>query len=271
MNGAMTIRQWFGVAVIILAALAIGGPAFAEESQAELAKKLNNPIANLISIPLQSNWDFGIGPGADAMRYTLNIQPVIPMSVNTDWNLILRTIVPVIYAESPVPGGPDKGGLGDTTQSFFFSPKAPVGGWIVGAGPVLLWPTATNGLGSQKWGAGPTFVVLRQEHGWTYGMLANQIWSYTGHESSTNVSAAFLQPFVAYTTKTYTTLAVNTESTVDWKANQWTVPVNVMVSQLLKIGGHPIQFQLGGRRYLEAPRYGPDWGLRFAVTLLFPK
>jgi len=270
--------DWFGAIVALTAFTIIApvfAPAFAEESQAELAKKLNNPVANLISVPLQSNWDFGIGPAEDAMRYTLNIQPVIPISISTDWNLITRTIVPVVYAESPIPGGPNKGGLGDTTQSLFLSPKAPVGGWIVGAGPVFLWPTATNGLGSQQWGVGPTIVVLRQEHGWTYGLLANQIWSYTGHENSTNVSSAFLQPFASYTTKSYTTLTVNTESSVNWKApqsnQQWTVPVNVMVSQLLKIGGRPISFQLGGRAYADRPPNGPNWGMRFAVFFLFPK
>lgn len=262
-----------GAVVFVLVVLMIGTPVFAEEAadqQAELAKKLNNPVADLISVPFQSNWDFGIGP-ADAMRYTLNVQPVIPVSISTDWNLIIRTIVPIIYAESPVSGGPDKGGLGDIVQSFFLSPKEPVGGWIVGAGPVFYWPTATNGLGAEKWGAGPTFVVLRQEHGRTYGLLANYIWSYAGHETSANMSASFLQPFLGYTTKTYTSLFLNTETTVNWKANQWTVPVNVTISQLLKIGGKPIQFQLGYRRYFDRPPGGPDWGVRFAVTLLFPK
>jgi hypothetical protein len=275
MNSSTIVKRWLCAAVVVVTMAALGAPAFAEESQAELAKKLNNPVADLISVPLQSNWDFGIGPAEDAMRYTLNIQPVIPISISTDWNLITRTILPVIYAESPVPGGPNKGGLGDTVQSLFLSPKAPVGGWIVGAGPVFLWPTATNGLGSQKWGAGPTFVVLKQQSGWTYGMLANQIWSYTGHESSATVSTAFLQPFVSYTTKTYTTLTANTESTFNWKAKnadqQWTVPVNLMVSQLLKIGGRPVSFQLGGRAYADRPSNGPNWGVRFAVAFLFPK
>src|SRR5664279_241780 len=97
---------------------------------AELAKKLSNPVASLISVPIQNNWDFGIG-SANAMRYTANIQPVIPFSISEDWNLITRTIVPVIYAESPIVGGADKSGLGDAVQSLFVSPKAPVGGWIL--------------------------------------------------------------------------------------------------------------------------------------------
>src|SRR5208282_6330321 len=104
-----------------------GTAADAKDEEAELAKKLNNPVANLISVPVQNNWDFGIGP-ANAMKYTANIQPVVPLSISDDWNLIIRTILPVIYAESPVNGGSSHSGLGDTTQSFFFSPKEPVGG-----------------------------------------------------------------------------------------------------------------------------------------------
>jgi hypothetical protein len=239
-------------------------------NEAELAKKLQNPIANLISVPIQNNWDFGIGP-ANAMKYTANVQPVIPFSISEDWNLITRTIMPLIYAESPTTGGSDHSGLGDITQSFFLSPKEPVGGWILGAGPVALWPTETDRtLGSGMWGAGPTVVALQQAHGFTYGILANHIWSYEGWGAQ-NVNSTFLQPFVSYTTKTFTTFGVNTESTYDWQGRQWTVPLNFTVSQLLKIGNTPIQFQVGGRYYAEAPDGGPDWGLRFTVTFLFPK
>jgi len=236
----------------------------------ELAKKLQNPVASLISVPIQNNWDFGIGP-AHAMKYTVNVQPVIPFSVSDDWNLITRTILPVIYAGSPVQGGSEHYGLGDVVQSFFLSPKAPIGGWILGAGPVALWPTATDSaLGSGKWGAGPTVVALRQEHGFTYGILANHIWSYAGWGNQ-DVNATFLQPFVSYTTKTYTTFGLNTESTYNWAASQWTVPLNVSIQQLIKIGKQPVAFQVGYRYYADKPDGGPDWGLRFTVTFLFPK
>lgn len=209
------------------------------DDAAELAKKLQNPVASLISVPMQSNWDFGIG-SANAMRYTLNVQPVIPFSLNEEWNLITRTIIPVIHAESPVAGGDSAGGLGDIVQSFFFSPKEPVGGWILAAGPVALWPTATDGaLGAGKWGAGPTVLALRQEHGWTYGLLANHLWSYAGWGDQ-QVNASFLQPFVSFTTKKQTTFGINTESTYDWQNSQWTVPINLTVSQLLKLGGQPM-------------------------------
>jgi len=240
------------------------------EDEAELAKKLQNPIAALISLPLQSNWDFGRGP-ENAMRYTLNVQPVIPVSISNDWNVIVRQIVPVIHAEAPVKGLDDSTGLGDIVQSFFFSPKAPTNsGWIWGAGPVFLYPSGTDGLSARKWGAGPTAVVLKQESGWTYGLLANHIWSFSG-PGQKDVSATFLQPFVGFTTKTYTTFTLNTESTYDWENSEWRVPVNLMVAQLLKIGVMPIQFQVGGRWFAEQPEGEADWGLRFAVTFLFPK
>ena len=243
----------------------------ASDEAAELAKQLQNPVASLISVPFQANWDFGIGPN-DATRFTLNIQPVIPISLNDDVNLIIRTILPVIDAESPAPGIADAAGLGDTVQSFFFSPKAPTaGGWILGAGPVFLWPTATdNQLGSEKWGAGPTALALKQTNGWTYGVLANHLWSYAGADDRSEVSATFVQPFLSFTTKTHTTIGLNSESSYDWTNDQWSVPLNLTLGQLFKVGGIPMQFTIGARYYVEGPEGGPEWGLRAVFTLLFP-
>jgi hypothetical protein len=253
-----------------------GGGAGEEPAQeGELAKKSLNPVADLTIVPIQNNWDFGIGP-ANAMRYTANIQPVIPLSLSEDWNLITRTILPVIYAEATdtSPSAPKSAreahaGLGDMLQSFFFSPKEPVGGWILGGGPALLYPSATDSaLGSGKWGAGPTIVALQQQKGWTYGVLANHVWSYAGWGDQ-NVSSTFLQPFVGFTTKTFTTFMVNSESTYDWEEHQWSVPLNFMLNQMLKVGKQPIQLQLGYRYYAEGPSGGPDWGLRFTLFLFF--
>jgi hypothetical protein len=260
---------------VILGILLLALPAWAQEKAdetAELAKKLANPLASLISVPIQGDLDFGIG-SADAKKLTVLIKPVIPFSLNSKWNLITRTLLPVIYAEAPAAGLDSTSGLGDISPSFFLSPKDLVGGWIMGAGPVLLFPSATEKtLGSEKWGAGPTAVIAKQQNGFTYGLLANHIWSFAGDHDRNDISATLLQPILTYTTKkTYTTFGVNTESTYDWKSEHWTIPINLTVAQMVKIGGMPIQFQLGWRYYADKPDGGPDWGLRFTVTFLFPK
>ncbi|MFO0829687.1 MAG: hypothetical protein U0572_16220 [Phycisphaerales bacterium] len=243
----------------------------ADQSTEALAKKLQNPLADLISVPFQFNFDHGYGP-KNAGRMTLNIQPVIPISIGEDFNLIIRTILPVIYQGSVADGVDSDFGLGDTTQSFFFSPKEPLGGWIVGAGPVALWPTGTDPqLRTENLGFGPTFVVLRQDHGWTYGMLANQIWSVAHSDDRQEVSSTFIQPFLSYTWPTATSLTLNTETSYDWTGDTWTVPINLMVSQVTKIGDQRVQFQFGGRYYATSPDGGPEWGLRLNVTLLFPR
>lgn len=256
------------VSTLLMAGLLTGGGVSARD---DLAQQLANPVSSLISVPFQSNWDFGIGL-EDAARYTLNIQPVVPLSLDEEWNLIVRTIVPVIDAESPAPGIPDASGLGDIVQSFFFSPVDPVYGWIIGAGPAFLYPSASDVLlGSEQWGAGPTVVALKQDGPWTRGALVNHLASYAGDDSRAGINATFLQPFVSYITPSKTTYTLNSESTYDWERDQWLVPLNAMVSQLVAIGDQPVQFSLGARYYAEGPDGGPDWGVRAAVTLLFPR
>ena len=244
-----------------------------EDSAAELAKKLSNPIASLISVPIQYTWTTGIGP-AEADQNRIIVQPVTPFSISSDWNLIVRTIVPLyINQQSPTVGGSSTSGTGDILQSFFFSPKAPTeSGWVWGAGAALSYDTATkDALGSGKWSAGPTVVLLKQSHGTTYGLLANQIWSFAGSDDREGVSSMFLQPFLSHTTKKYTTYGINLQSTYDWKSEEWTVPVFLSVSQLVKIAKKPVSFQLAYFNYVDKPQYGPDWGLQFTVSLLYPK
>lgn len=257
-------------------ALSFATTARSEESDEDLAKKLTNPVADLISVPFQFNYNQGIGPTNDGKQYYVNIQPVVPISISDDWNLISRTILPIIYTNRFVPpfDGPNFG-TGDTTQSLFFSPKQPSswGKIIWGAGPAFLLPTATNGsLGSEKWGAGPTVVVLKMAGPVTAGFLANQIWGFAGNNNRPRFNQTFFQPFVTYTTHTATTFGANLESSYDYVNSEWTVPMNVFISQMARLGPQIAQFQVGYRSYITTPSgVGPNWGLRFTFTLLFPK
>jgi hypothetical protein len=254
----------------------------------KLAKQLANPISSLISVPFQANEDWRFGPKGNGYKFTMNIQPVIPISISKDWNVIVRTILPVVSQhdlffipnlpkDSPLqPQNRSQDGLSDTLQSFFFSPKKPGPfGLIWGIGPAFLYPTGTHPLlGTGTFSIGPTLVVLEQTGSWTIGALMNQLWSVVIEEHRSSYSAMFIQPFISYTTKTHTTFTIDTESTADWNASssdgKWTVPVIFQISQILKLGKQPISIQIGGKYYADTPRYGPNWGVRFNFTLLFP-
>jgi len=241
--------------------------------EAELAMKLSNPVAALISVPFQYNYDADMGPDDKGSRSLLNIQPVIPISLGEDWNVISRTIVPLVDMKD-MPYG-DKSGVGDVLQSLFFSPKKPTANGIIwGAGPALLFPTATDDvLGGQKWGAGPTAVALKQTGPWTFGFLANHIWSYAGESDRDDINATYAQPFATYLFKTTkTTIGLNTETSYDWDADTWSVPVNLTIAQMLKIHGQMFQVFAGSRFWLDSPDGGPEgFGVRAGITLLFPK
>jgi hypothetical protein len=270
-------RALCGLAVCALTLLP-GQPVRAEEQDANaLAAQLSNPVANLISVPFQLNYDDGYGSKNNGNRWTLNVQPVVPVPISDDWNLISRTIAPLIDQNFTPVNGTKETGLGDITQSLFFSPKAPTAsGWIWGAGPILMLPTGADGFTAHQWGAGPTIVVLKQEKGWTYGALANHIWSFAGDRrvpdiELQDVNSTFLQPFVAKIVGPGRTATLNSESTYDWHASQWTVPLNLSISQVLKLGGHLVSLQAGVRGYVVSPTNGPDWGVRLGLTLLFPR
>lgn len=271
---------WLAVCGALLASPALGekaaaaAPGPAALSSEDLAKKLANPVAAMISVPFQLNYDQDIGSAREGERWTLNIQPVIPVDIAADWNLISRTIVPVTWQDEVFPGAGSQFGLGDVLQSVFFSPKKPTaGGWIWGAGPVLLLPTGTDDLlSARKWGAGPTGVALRQAGPWTFGALANHVWSFAGDSSRPSINSSYVQPFVSYTTPTAWSFALNTESSYNWQSEQWSVPVNAIVSKVFQAGGQTLSVGAGARYWADSPDAGPHgWGLRLIVTLLFPK
>jgi hypothetical protein len=247
------------------------------EDAAELAKKLSNPVASLISVPLQFNYDSQIGPDDRGHRFTLNLQPVIPISIGDNWNMISRTILPMTSQSDIAPGSGKQSGLGDVTQSLFFAPKRPgSNGVIWGLGPAFLLPTATDGmLGSKKWGLGPTAVVLKQSSGLTYGFLVNQIWSIASVASDRDRpphSALFFQPFLSYTTPKAWTYGVNAESSYDWHAHEAAVPLNLSVQKLNKFGTLPVSFTAGLRYWMATSDTNPHgWGFRMTVSFVFPE
>jgi hypothetical protein len=262
--------------LLLPALLALAPPAKAQappgsDPMAEIAKNLANPVANLVNVPFQSNWDYNVGSTEETL-YTLNVQPVIPINLDDRYMLITRTIVPYVSYHALTPFTPGAGGLSDTQLSVFLSTRETVKGWILGAGPVLLFPTATSPYtGTGKWAAGPTIVVGRQDKAWTLGLLANQMWSFAGPENRKSVNSLFLEPFLMYTTKTYTTFGVFTETSYDFVGDSWKVPVDAIVSQVLMVGGLPFSVTVGGRYWAETPAGGPDWGFRLNLTLIFEK
>ena len=241
---------------------------------ADLAQELTNPLADLMTIPIQMTYDRDIGPRDEGWKLQTNVQPVIPFHLTQEWNLITRTILPVIYQDDIVPGAGSQFGLGDLNLSLFFSPKKPTsGGLIWGVGPVLLLPTATDSLlGAKKWGAGPTAVAIAMRGPWTAGILANHVWSFAGDSDRQDVSSTFVQPFVAYTWPSAWTVSVQSESTYNWKTEKWSVPVNAAVSKLVKLGKLPVSLQAGVGYWAESPETGPE-GFRFRLqaTLVLPK
>lgn len=259
----------------LLASLCLTMTAWAEEpaksDTQDLAKKLQNPVAAMISVPFQFNYDHGLGSGHAGSRLTLNIQPVVPFALDNGWNMVTRTITPIIWQNKLTAESGSQFGLGDIAESIFFSPIEP-SKTIWGVGPILLIPSATNvAMGSGKWAVGPTAVVLEQDKSMTYGMMVNHLWSFAGDNLRPDMSLSFLEPFFTYTTKTATSFSILTESNYDWLNRQWYVPIEAGLGQMLLFGHQPVSFGLTGKYWAVKPQTSGDWSLRFTITFIFAK
>jgi len=237
-------------------------------SPAELAKKLANPIANLISVPIQSNFDVGIGK-FNGSKMVLNIQPVIPITLSPKLNLITRWILPIVSQYDITGEGTSQSGLGDAVVTAFVSPSNSSLTW--GVGPAILVPTATNQyLGGKKWGLGPSVVVLKQVNGWTIGGLANHIFSVTGDESRSDISSTFVNPFITYNWKSGAGVVMNVEYTHDWVNEKNIFVLMPTLTGVTRFGSQIISFALAPRIHFS-PETRPNYGVRAAAILVFPK
>jgi hypothetical protein len=267
------IRAKSGAFSALTAALLAAAPAYAELSAEELAKLAQNPVGNLISVPFQNNTNLNVGPD-NRNQNILNIQPVIPISVSDEWNIITRTIVPVI--SQPLPDGDRTNGIGDTVFTAFLSPAKP-GAWIWGAGPVVQLPTNSNSdLGNRNWGLGASAVVLHLEKGdpWVYGVLVNNIWSLSDNKQGGSYNNGLIQPFVNYNFDGGFYITSAPIITADWKAEssqRWTVPVGGGVGKIFHLGRLPVNTQLSAYYNVVTPDDGANWQIRAQVQFMFPK
>jgi hypothetical protein len=256
----------------LFGALALNTVAYAEESGETLAKQSQNPVADLISVPFQDNINFGLGPH-DRTQNILNIQPVIPLHISKNWNLITRTILPIIHQPTLTQANGSTDGLGDLNATLFLSPRAP-SKLIWGLGPVILFPTATDKvLGAGKWGLGPSGVVLTMPGNWVIGAIGNNIWSIGGSDRPP-VNQFLLQYFINYNFPKGWYISSAPIITANWMAaskNIWTLPFGGGVGRVFKIGPQPINLGLQGYYNAIKPSNGGDWTLRMQLTFLFPK
>jgi len=249
------------------------GSALATETD-DLARATQNPVASLISLPFQNNTNFNFGPQEETQNI-MNIQPVWPFKLNDDWNLITRTILPVISQPGFAPGQSRKNGIGDTLFTAFFSPRNS-GKWIWGAGPALLLPTSNDDrLGAGEWGAGPGVVFLTMRGPWVVGSLVSNVWSFTHDNSRDKVNLFTWQPFVNYNFDGGWYLTSSPVITANWEAdndNKWTVPLGGGFGRVFKMGEQAMNAQVQAFYNVENPDdFGPEWQLRFQLQFLFPK
>jgi hypothetical protein len=259
------------LAAALLPMLAAAGTAAAQEDAADLARAAQNPLASLVTLPLQTNYNLGVGP-YERTLFNLNVQPVVPFK-GEKWNVIARTIIPI----NSIPMGPTDStfGVGDTTMTLFFTPAQVSGKLIWGVGPVFGLPTASNPelLGSGKWGIGPSAVVFLNTGAWTMGAVASNLWSFAGDGDRDNYNLFTAQWFVNYNFGQGWAVGTAPIVTANWNAepgNKWTVPLGVQVSKLTRIGKRPVNVLVGYYGNVEHPEGGADRQVRVQLNFMFP-
>jgi hypothetical protein len=259
-------------AAMILAAVMLQASAAGADEVFELAKKVANPIADLATAPLLYNWDGRLGSGEQGTSNYVRLQPVVPLHIDPDWNLITRLYMPVVEQQDVSPGSGTQTGLVGTNLSFFLSPTAPASRDLtIGIGPVIGFPATDAALGSQRWGLGPTAAIVWQPGPWTVGLLTRHLWSVGGSAGEAAINESYLQPFVSYTTEDAWTLGLNSESTYYWTDDEAAVPINLTLTKLIRLGGAALSFGPGARYWVEDPDGAAHgWGFRFETTLVFP-
>jgi hypothetical protein len=227
-----------------------------------------NPIANVISVPFQNNTYLNYGPYKSDANI-LVIQPVIPIKISSDWNVITRWVTPVVSLPRVSPSQGDKFGLGNMEPEFYFSPSH-VGEIIWGVGPKLYLPTATDkALGLDKWGGGPTAVALTIQGPWVAGVLANNVWAGSGAEK---VNELTINPFVNYNLSDGWYVSSAEVITANWQAKsgqQWTVPLGGGIGRLFHVGLQPVNARFELLNDVVHPQNAPNWQLQFQVQFLF--
>lgn len=252
-------------------------PACAQESSgqgaSEIAKQAQNPIANVISVPLENDFYPHTGIDKDD-SYVLEMKPVVPFKLGNDWNLITRTIIPIVQVPDLSPTIQGTSGLGDIQTSLFFSPTK-VRKIIWGAGPVISLPTATEDiLGTKKTSIGPTAVALTIQGHWLFGTLVQNLFSVAGPRQRADVNQMLMQPFVNYNLRHGWYLTSSPIITANWEVsgnNRWTAPVGGGVGRIVHFGKIPVSTYAQVFQNVERPDGTTSWSTRFQMQFLFPK
>ena len=248
--------------------------------QLAIIKLSQNPVGNITVFPFQNNFNYGYGPYT-RLQYNLNVQPVFPIMLSQDWNLVARTIIPIVNQPSSAAptvcvsqfGCPSTFGLSDVQEQLFFGPKTKPGALIWAVGPIFQVPSASpNMLGSGKWSVGPNAVALVTPGKWVIGSLVSQLWSFAGPATRSNVSSFLVQPFVNYNLKDGWALTTAPVITANWAAtqNKWAVPLGGGFAKTFKDGGQLMQLSIQYYTWVTRPLASPQTDLKITWSLLWP-